>query len=124
MLDPKLSGHKGKLFGFVAVVFLTGMVAGALTTKLADRYFAEPDGLKQEKQVALQHLSEELDLTEEQARAVEAILDEFIMQQADLINTFNSSRLSGHDRIIEVLNDDQRRRFQEVLTELNTRRRD
>ena len=79
-----------------------------------------------EKQMAVQHFYRELDLNEDQARAIEAILDEFIMQQADLMDRYRNTRLSGHDRILQILNDDQKKRFKKVLSELQnqTQRKD
>jgi t-SNARE complex subunit (syntaxin) len=118
---------KGKLAGFVALIFVSGMAVGAVATKLADRYAHPPHALtlsEDEMATAVQHLHQELELNEEQARAVEAILDEFIMQQADLMSQFRTSRLSGHDRLLQILNEDQRQRFQKVLSELEQQRKD
>jgi len=127
MLDPRIAGCKGKLFGMVAVIFISGMIAGAFTTKLVDRYTDRPKSLVLEegdKEMALQHFYRELELNEAQARALEDVLDEFIMQQADLMAQFKTSRLSGHDRILQILNEDQRKRFKKVLQELNNQRKD
>ena len=127
MLDPKVSECKGKLFGLVSLIFLSGMVVGAFTMNLAERYWLRPKPLvltEAEKEMALQHFYRELELNEAQARAIEDILDEFIMQQADLMVRFKTSRLSGHDRIVQILNEEQRKRFKKVLSELNSQRKD
>ena len=127
MLDPKLAACKGKCLGLVAAIFVFGMMAGAFSLKLAERYWVRPAGLTldgAEKELAVQHFSRELELSEVQARDIENILDEFIMQQSNLMTEFRNSRLSGQEQIIRVLNEDQRRRFQKVLAELNTTRKD
>jgi uncharacterized membrane protein YciS (DUF1049 family) len=127
MLDPKVAGCKGKLAGLVAIIFVSGMAAGALTMNLAERHWLRSrDAVltEAEKEMALQHLSQELDLNPEQAKAIEAILDEFIMQQANLLAEFKNSRMTGHEQILRVLNEDQRKRFQKVLSEINSKRRD
>ncbi len=124
MTDPQVAGCKGKLAGFVFLIFVCGMAVGGVGMRLYDKHESVAWDLAQEKQMAVEHFTQELDLNQEQARAIEAILDEFIMQQADLMAQFRTSRLSGHDRILQILNDDQRQRFQQVLSELQTKRHD
>ncbi len=127
MLDPKCAASKSRLYGFVALIFACGMAVGGLTIHLVDRHRTAKQTAvfnEAEKQMAVAHFSQELDLNTEQAKAIEDILDEFIMQQANLMQQFRSSRLSGHDRILQILNEDQRKRFKKVLDELGTKRRD
>ena len=127
MVDPKIAACKGKLLGLVSLIFVSGMAVGALTMHLADRHIVATQKAlldEAEKEMAVQHLSQELELNAEQAKALEDILDEFIMQQANLMAEFRSSRISGHDSILRILNEDQRKRFQKVLDELNNKRRD
>ena len=127
MLDPKVAGCKGKLVGMVSLIFVSGMLTGAFTMNLAQRYWLhgqKPVLSQAEKDMAVQHFSQELELNAEQARAIEDILDEFIMEQANLMAEFKNSRLSGHDRILGILNEDQRKRFQKVLSEMSNKRQD
>jgi len=128
MLDPKTAGCRGKLFGMVAFIFASGMLAGAFTMSLVERYYwlrPKPSVLSEAgKAMAVQHFCRELALNESQTKAIENILDEFIMQQADLLARYRSTRLSGHDRILEILNEDQRRRFKKILGELQNQRKD
>jgi len=127
MPDPNRDSCKGKLAGMVSVIFLAGMAAGAVGMRLVDRHWLQPPNpafSASEKELAVQHFRRELSLDEQQARAIEAILDEFMMQQAELMTQFKSSRLSGHERIIQILNEEQRRRFQEVVNQLRSPRRD
>jgi hypothetical protein len=123
MLDPKVAGCKGKLFGMVAFIFFSGMVVGAFTMNLAERYWLKPKPAimeASEKQVALDHLCRELQLDDSQARAVEDILDEIIMQHADLMAQFQTNRSHVHDRIMSILNEEQKRRFDQVMSEIST----
>lgn len=127
MLDPKVSGCKGKLVCMVSLIFLSGVAAGGIGMHLGDRYWLRQQSAaftEAEKQMALQHFSQELDLDSEQARAVENILDEFIMEQADLMQQFRTNRIAGHDRLFRVLNPDQQKRLQKVLDELSNKRKD
>ncbi len=125
MVDPRVSGCKGKLAGMVGLIFFCGMATGALTMNLADRYWLRPPApvlTEAEKEFAVQHFSRELELDAQQAKAMEDILDEFIMQQANLMAEFKSSRTSGHDRIIQILNEEQRKRLSKVLSEMSNKR--
>lgn len=127
MVDPKFAACRGKLAGMVALIFLSGTAAGALSMHLADRYWLRPQAAvlsEAEKQMALQHFSQELELNAEQSRAMEEILDEFIMEQANLMQQFQNTRISGHDQILRILNPDQQKRFKKVLDELGNKRRD
>src|SRR5579884_331005 len=127
MVDPKVAGCKGKLFALLGLVFVSGMLAGAVTPKLAEHYGGRRPGpvlTEAEKQMAVDHFSQELDLNSEQVKAIEDILDEVIMEQANLMQQFQHSRTSGHDQILHILNADQRKRFQKVLSELGAKRQD
>ena len=127
MLDPKAAGCKGKLVGMVTLIFVSGMAVGALTMHLAERHRVDSERAAlsaAEKEMAVQHFSRELELNAEQAKAVEDILDEFIMQQANLMAEFNNTRASGHDRILRILNQDQQKRLKKVVSELGNKRQD
>lgn len=128
MLDPRASGCKGKLAFLVSILFLSGVAVGGIGMHLGDRYWlrqeAPPMMTEAEKRMALQHFSQELELNAEQASAIENILDEFIMEQADLMQQFRTRRMAGHDQLLRVLNPDQQKRLQKVLDELSNRRKD
>jgi|SRR5712692_4817778 t-SNARE complex subunit (syntaxin) len=127
MLDPKCAASKNRLYGLVALIFVCGLAVGGITIHMADRHWAAKQTAvltEAEKQAAVEHFRQELELNPEQAKAIEDILDGFIMQQANLMQQFRSSRISGHDRILQILNEDQRKRFKKVLDELGTKRRD
>jgi hypothetical protein len=123
MLNPRDSACKVKLFGVVAFIFVCGMATGAFSWHVAQRRWFPPKApvlSAEDKTVAMDHFNRELELSEQQARAVESILDEFIMEQADLVARYRTSRTSGHERLNQVLNEEQRKRLKKVLEELNT----
>ncbi|MBI3698624.1 MAG: hypothetical protein HY238_27770 [Acidobacteria bacterium] len=127
MLDTKAAGCKGKLTCMVSLIFVSGMAVGALTMHLAERHWVNTERAAlsaAEKEMAVQHFSRELDLNAEQAKAIEDVLDEFIMQQANLMAEFDHTRASGHDRILRILNEDQQKRLKKVVSELSKKRRD
>lgn len=126
MLDPKVSGCKGKLAATVCAIFLSGMVAGAFSWHLVERRLRHqpPVMTEAEKQLTVQHFSQELELNADQVKAVNDLLDEFIMEQANLMQQFQNSRLTEHDQLFQILNEQQRKRFQKVLTEIENKRQD
>ena len=123
MLDPRDPVCKVKLLGMVAFIFVCGMVTGAFTWHVTQRRWFPPKAPvlnAEDKAAALEHFHRELELSEQQAQAIESILDEFIMEQADIMARYRTSRTSGHDRLYQVLNEVQRKRLKKVLDELNT----
>lgn len=127
MLDPKVTGCKRKLAATVCAIFLSGMVAGAFSWHLGERYWLRhqpPVMTEAEKQLTVQHFSQELELNADQVKAVNDLLDEFIMEQANLMQQFQNSRLTEHDQLFQILNEQQRKRFQKVLTEIENKRQD
>ncbi len=73
MLDPKFASCKGKCAALLSLIFLSGMVAGAFSLKLAERYWLRPEATLslngQDKVLAVQHLSRELELDDAQGFA-------------------------------------------------------
>jgi len=62
------------------------------------------------KEVALQNWKKELDLTPEQAQQMAVILDDFGVYYRNVLS-------DGKARILRILNDDQRRKFDKLLAE-------
>ena len=60
----------------------------------------------------------ELQLTPVQAEAIEQALDDFTMYYQTLQAQMDEVRTHGKDRIQGVLNPDQRKKFDQMMTEL------
>ncbi|MBK5290911.1 MAG: hypothetical protein JJE04_04350 [Acidobacteriia bacterium] len=104
------------------LVFLSGASAGALGL----RYLrpAPPAALSWKeggKEVTLQMFRKELKLTEEQSAEVETVLDDFVMYYQTLQAQMDEVRASGKDRILRLLNEDQKEKFSRMLTDLQAR---
>ena len=69
---------------------------------------------------AVEHLETELSLTEDQTQQVRGILDECIMQEADLMKQIEMIKTQGRERIAQVLDEPQRTKFTTLL-EASTR---
>jgi len=98
----------------IALVFLVGVIAGAVAMNLGAHKWLHPPQApiwtQGGKEVALQRWKKELDLTPEQIQQMTVILDDF--------GTYYKNVLSdGKGRILQILNADQQRKFNNLLAE-------
>jgi hypothetical protein len=105
--SPKLAG-----VGILVLVFLCGAVAGAVAMNLGAHNMLHPlpfwkDNAKAEY---LKTVQKELDLTPEQTVQMESILDDFAKYYQTVLS-------DGKARIFNILNDDQKRKFEKLLKE-------
>jgi len=104
-LSPKYAG-----LCILALVFLSGVVAGAVAMNLGvhKSLHAPPfwkDGARSEY---LKTVQKELDLTPEQTTQMAIILDDFAKYYQTVLS-------DGKARIYNILNDEQRRKFDRML---------
>jgi len=113
----------------VLALFLVGVVVGVLGTHL---YYAHRLGRPGAPQGMIarsfeEHIARELQLTDEQRGRMAAILreghDEAERIRAELSPRVREHMRSVHERLLEILTPEQRRRFEE-LHELHPRRAD
>jgi len=95
----------------ITLVFLTGAIAGAVAMNMGAHKWMHrsvPFWTEGGKTVWLQRWKKELNLTPEQSQEMVTILDDF--------GTYYRNVLSdGKARILRILNDDQRRKFDRLL---------
>ena len=114
MSDPRVESCRGKAFAILLLVFLGGAVSGAVGVKVYNRQMAVTEKGSHE---AVEHLRVELGLNGSQVRRVQSILDECIMKEADHLTQIKGIKDDGRERILKLLNEQQRRKFQQVLHE-------
>ena len=106
-------------------VFLSGAAAGALAMKFSSvpgrHAKAGPWWKEGAREISLQKFRNELDLTNDQAREMETVLDDFMMYYQTLQAQMDEVRASGKDRIVKILNAEQREKFGRMMSELQTR---
>jgi Spy/CpxP family protein refolding chaperone len=103
--SPKFAGA-----GVLLLVFLCGAVAGAVAMNLGAHTMLHPHPFwdNTSKTEYLKSVTRQLDLTPEQAAQMASILDDFA----------NQTVLSdGKARIFNILNDEQKRKFEKMLKE-------
>ncbi len=124
--DPRANWRNPRVLLVLFLVFLCGSLAGALTMKYAvsrdePRSYPLAYWTAGGKQLTLQHFEEELDLTPEQAREIELILDDFMMYYHTLQAQMDEVRATGKSRILRVLNPEQQKRFKQMLKDAPVR---
>jgi hypothetical protein len=73
------------------------------------------------KQVTLERLKKELDLTPQQAAELETVLDDFFTYYHTLQAQMDEVPATGKDRILRLLDERQRRKFEKMLEEFQHR---
>jgi hypothetical protein len=114
---------KNKAFAVLVAVFLSGVVSGAVGLRIYHQHItaaasgSEGIDLHAQPGVVAKHLRDELALTEDQVAQVEDVLDECIMREADLLMQTKQLRSEAKQRILQLLNDQQRKKFATVIDE-------
>ena len=120
MSSAHVEFYKGKIFTVLFAVFLGGVAAGAIGMKVYHDYVLHDSTLgvdvgTDDTYQTLQHLAEELDLSEQQYSDMKAVLDESIMNEAEMMSRIQMLRTELRERITAILNSEQRDRFEVLL---------
>lgn len=119
------SWRSPKILVALGLVFLCGSFAGALGARYRLMKRAAPTkaalSWTESKDITLQKFRKELNLTPEQSQEVEVVLDDFMLYYQTLQAQMDDVRASGKDRIVRILNPDQRERFNRMMSELQAR---
>jgi len=98
----------------IALVFLVGVLAGAVGMSIGGHEWLHRQGApfwtEGGKERSLQRWKKELDLTQEQSQELTVILDDFGLYYRNVLS-------DGKARILRILNDDQKRKFDKLLAE-------
>jgi hypothetical protein len=115
-----------RILSTLVFVFLSGAVAGAISMRMGSTVEKsprfQPYWKEGGKEIALQRFKKELSLTPQQAGEVETILDDFMTYYQMLEAQMADVRATGKKRILRILNDDQKVKFEKMLAEMKTGR--
>jgi hypothetical protein len=109
-----------RILSTLLFVFLSGAVAGALTMRMGlrpERHRIGPYWNEGGKEISLQKFKKELDLDPNQTGQLETILDDFMSYYASLEAQLTDVRSTGKRRILRILNEDQKQKFERMLTD-------
>lgn len=108
------SSSLGKAIGVLALVFFSGFATGLLSSNLIQSFTAVPT-TELRLESSLQDLTEHLDLKPSQAEQIREILDDVIIEEADLLSQLKWNQLEARHRITQFLTPEQNSRFNEML---------
>ncbi len=102
------------------IVFLCGASTGMLVMSLGaqHRWKAVQQPSLEESGKVLQRFKKELDLTQQQTEQLEMVLDDFFTYYHTLQAQLDDVRASGKNRIVRILNTEQKRKFDKLVFDL------
>ena len=104
----------GKAVGAFALVFVCGFATGLLSSSLIESL--TPDRDRQFRiDATLQDLSDRLALNPSQAEQVRQILDDVIMEEAELLSELKWNQLEARERIARYLTPEQTTIFNRMM---------
>ena len=103
------------------LVFLAGAAAGALSMQFGlhnrlHHAMSTPAPVSN-GQTMLQKLNAELSLSEDQSQRISAVLADYTHYYQDLQTQLDDVRATGRTQILQILNPDQRDRFEKMMTD-------
>lgn len=121
--DRQASWQNPRVLGLLLLVFLVGAAVGAVVIRTAypRSSGAHPSGglvTDKSKEMTLQHFKQELNLTPAQSQQIEVVLDDFLKYMQVLQDQMEDTRATGKQRILRILNDDQKIRFEKMMSDL------
>ena len=118
-------GRNPKIVGILLLVFLSGSGAGAFGLRYFYRQQSKnvnsPYWREGGKDISLQKFRKELDLSEDQAKEVELVLDDFMKYYQTLQAQMDEVRANGKERILQILNPGQKERFGRMMSDLQSK---
>ena len=118
----RASWQNPRVLTTLVLVFLTGALAGAITMRagLHERMHRAASYWRDGgNEFSYERLKKELDLTPEQSERLKVILDDFVKYHDDLQAQIEDVRATGKNRIMQILDDRQRRRFEQLSNQLS-----
>ena len=119
-MTDAISWRNPKVLRVLLLVFLAGGLSGAVTYRLARMFIKAPTqvvGSFRDKETALL-LKRELNLTPAQSDQVAAIIDDYKRYYGNIQDQVEEVRATGKNRILEVLNPEQRSKFEKLAGSL------
>lgn len=102
-------------------VFLCGAAAGALTVRVSNSLRAPrvtanaPPWKEGQRELTITLLTKELNLTPEQAKEIETVLDDFVLYYQGLQGQMDDWRSDGKKRIMAALKPEQQVKFEKLM---------
>ncbi len=118
----RASWQNPRILALLLMIFLCGALAGALSMRagLHERMHRGAPYWRGDKAQFFSYdkLKKDLDLTPEQSDRLKTILDDFAKYHEDLQAQIEDVRATGKNRIVQMLNPQQRQRFEQLCNQL------
>jgi Spy/CpxP family protein refolding chaperone len=118
----KAPWREPRILSTLFLVFLAGAASGALSMRLGlhDRLRGSVSSAAREpsREAVLRKFQSELDLTGDQSEKLAMVLDDYRQYYQSLQDQLEDLRSTGKNRILEILNPDQRDRFEKMMNDL------
>jgi hypothetical protein len=123
--DPRPTWHNPRILSTLILVFLCGAAAGAVAMRMYAVRTMRPVAatLASDKAVYLANLKSELNLSPDQAKEIDAVMDDFVMYYQSLQSQMDEVRANGRQRILKVLNEEQQKKFEKRIESLRPKLR-
>jgi len=113
---------------YILLIFLCGVLTGTVGTNLWTYWgtrsvSARADSPPNSTQHTVARFTQELNLSPEQAKQLNDILDETHKAYREHENQIESIRQQGRARIREILNDEQKARYAQILASIDQNRK-
>ncbi len=105
----------------LGLVFLCGAIAGALVYRASSQPVKAVSWNDNSKEVTLNRLQKELQLTPDQTAEIETVLDDFTMYYQMLQAQMDEVRATGKSGMEKVLNEEQRKKFGRIIHDFRDR---
>ncbi len=125
--SDRTSWQNPKVLITLLMVFLCGAVTGMLAMRewLHGTLHKPPQNVlfvgSSGGALSFERVKKELSLTPQQADQIKSILDDFVKYHEDLQNQIEDVRATGKNRIMTVLDDNQKQRFEQICLEVQPR---
>lgn len=107
-----------RVLSVLLMVFCTGVLAGALTYRFVRPLLTKAAIPANNKAAFLAKLEKELDLRPEQSKQMSIILDDYKRYYQTLNEQLEDVRATGKSKILNVLDEGQREKFQRMVPDL------
>ena len=119
-------GQNPKVISTLVVVFLAGAAVGAISMQLGlhEKLHRTVSAAASKpvqpaaKDAVLQRFKTELNLSSTQTQQIASVLDDYRHYYQSLQDQLDDVRAMGKTRIVQILDDDQRQKFDKMMNEL------
>jgi hypothetical protein len=112
-----------RVISTLTLVFLAGAASGALWMQLGlherlHRVVSNPTAPAASHDTLLERFNTELGLSEDQSHKIAAVLADYTQYYQSLQDQLDDVRATGRTQIMQILNPDQRERFEKIMNDL------